>query len=145
MKPSEVAARMVVAEDLGLSLFFRQTGEYVVWHVLPDSIAAEDEKIQPGDIVCEIDGISLHHKSVAEVNTILMTTKSDNTVMLVRKTQDVSVEFDLVHIVMPKLAPSLSPSLTKTRQSMLRPDITDLISTGDPSISMSEHPSFEVH
>ena len=144
MKPSEVAARIVVAEDLGLSLFFRQTGEYVVWHVLPDSIAAKDQKIQPGDVVCEIDGISLHHKSVAEVNKILMTAKSDNTVMLVRKTQDPSVEFNLVRMLMPKLAPPLSPSLTKARQSMLCPDDTDLIATGDPSISMAEHPSFEV-
>jgi hypothetical protein len=145
MKPSEVAARMVVAEDLGLSLFFRETGEYVVSYVLPDSIAAEDEKIQPGDIVCEIGGIPLHHKSVPEVNEILMTTKSDNTVMLVCKTQGVSVEFDLVHMGRPKLESSPSLSLTEARQSMLRPDVTDLIATGDPSISMAEKPSFEVH
>ena len=46
MLPSEVAARMVVVEDLGLSLFLDQTGEYVVSYVLPDSVAAEYDKIQ---------------------------------------------------------------------------------------------------
>jgi hypothetical protein len=133
MLPSEVAARMVVAEDLGLSLFLDQTGEYVVSYVLPDSLAAEYEKIQPGDVVREIDGVSLHRKPVAEVNKILMTTKPDNTVaMLVCKTQDASVESNLVIMERPKSAPSSSPSLTKARQSMLHPDITDLISTGDP-------------
>lgn len=146
MLPSEVAARMVVAEDLGLSLFLDQTGEYVVSYVLPDSVAAEYEDIQPGSVVREIDGVSLHFKPVAEVNKILMTTKPDKTVaMLVCKTQDESVESNLVIMLRPKFVSLPSRSLTKARESMLHPDITDMASTGDLSASMAVHPSFEVY
>ena len=64
MLPSEVATRMVVAEDIGLSLFLDHTGEYVVSYVLPESLAAEYEKIQPGDVVREIEGVLVHRKPV---------------------------------------------------------------------------------
>jgi C-terminal processing protease CtpA/Prc len=147
---SRVAARIVVAKDLGLSLFLDlpdQTGEYVVSYVLPDSPAAEKEKIQPGDFVREIDGVSLHRKTVAEVNKILMTTKPENTVaMLVFKTQYAPADAtNLVIMVRPKLALSSSPSLTKARQSTLRLDLTDLIATRDVGVSMAVDPSFEVY
>ena len=134
---------MVVAEDIGLSLFLDHTGEYVVSYVLPDSLAAEYEKIQPGDIVREIEGVSVHRKPVSEVSKLLKATKPDNTVaMLVCRTQDGTVESNLVIMVRPNSAPS--HSLTKARQSMLHPDITDLLATGDLSVSMAVHPSFEV-
>ena len=140
----------MVAKDLGLSLFLDlpdQTGEYVVSYVLPDSPAAEKEKIQPGDFVREIDGVSLHRKTVAEVNKILMTTKPENTVaMLVFKTQYAPADAtNLVIMVRPKLALSSSPSLTKARQSTLRLDLTDLIATRDVGVSMAVDPSFEVY
>ena len=146
---SRVASRIVVAEDLGLSLFLDlpdQTGEYVVSYVFPDSPAAEKGKIQQGDFVREIDGVSLHRKTVAEVNQILMTTKPENTVaMLVFKTQDASAEAaNLVTMVRPKLALSSSPPLTKARQSIPRLDLTDLIATRDLGVSMAVDPSFEV-
>ena len=146
---SLVASRMVVAEDLGLSLFFDQThvqtGEYVVSYVLPDSPAAEQEKIQPGDFVREIDGVSLHRKTVAEVDKMLIATKPDSTVsMLVFKAQDASLEPNLVIMVRPKLAPSSLPPLTQAKQ-MLLPDLTDLIATGELSASMTVDPSFEVY
>ena len=137
---------MVVAEDLGLSLFFRQTGEYVVWHVLPDSMAAEDEKIQPGDIVRDINGVSLHGKTVAEVDKMLIVTKPDSTVsMLVFQAQDASLEPNLVIIERPKLVPSPSLPLTQARRSLLDPDPTDLIATGELSASIAVDSSFEVY
>jgi hypothetical protein len=146
MLPSEVAARMVVTEDLGLSLFLDQSGEYVISYVLPGSLAAEYEEIQPGNVVREIDGVSVLRKPVAEVNKILRTTRPDNTVsMLVCKTQDASVDSNFVIMKRPNLAPSSSMSLTNARQSMMYPDITDLIATGDLSLSMAGHPSFEVY
>jgi hypothetical protein len=87
MLPSEVSARLVVAEDLGLALFLDQTGSYVVSYVLSDSSAAEQEKIQPGDIVREIDGVSLHRKTVAEVKFMLIATKPGSTVSMHGPTQ----------------------------------------------------------
>ena len=146
MLPSEVAARMVVTEDIGLSLFLDQSGEYVISYVLPGSLAAEYEEIQPGNFVREIDGVSLLCKPVAEVNRMLRTTRPDNTVsMLVCKTQDASVDSNFVIMERQKLAPSSAMSLTNARQSMMYPDITDLIATGDLSFSMAGHPSFEVY
>ena len=146
MLSSEVAARMVVAADLGLSLVLHQTGEYVVSYVLPNSPAAEQEKIQPGDIVGEIDGVSLHRKTVAEVDKMLITTKPGSTVsMLVFKAQDVAVEPNLVIMERPKLVPSSSPTLTQARQSILRPDLTDLLATGELSASTAVESSFEVY
>jgi hypothetical protein len=146
MLPSEVAVRLVVAEDLGLSLFLDQTGSYVVSYVLPDSSAAEQEKIQPGDIVRDINGVSLHGKTVAEVDKMLIVTKPDSTVsMLVFQAQDASLEPNLVVMERPKLVPSSSPPLIQARQSMLRSDLTDLIATGELSASMAVDSSFEVY
>jgi hypothetical protein len=146
MLPSEVSARLVVAEDLGLSLFLDQTGSYVVSYVLPDSSAAEQEKIQPGDIVREIDGVSLHRKTVTEVKFMLIATKPGSTVsMLVGKKQHASLEPNLVIMERPKLVPSSSPPLIQARQSMLRSDLTDLIATGELSASMAVDSSFEVY
>ena len=147
---SLVASRMVVAADLGLSLVLdqthAQTGEYVVSYVLPNSPAAEQEKIQPGDIVGEIDGVSLHRKTVAEVDKMLITTKPGSTVsMLVFKAQDAAVEPNLVIMERPKLVPSSSPTLTQARQSILRPDLTDLLATGELSASTAVESSFEVY
>jgi hypothetical protein len=146
MLPSEVSARLVVAEDLGLALFLDQTGSYVVSYVLPDSSAAEQEKIQPGDIVREIDGVSMHRKTVDEVKFMLIATKPGSTVsMLVCKRQHASLEPNLVILEMPKLVPLSSPPLTQARQSMLRSDLTDLIATGELSASMAVVSSFEVY
>ena len=146
---SLVAARLVVAEDLGLSLFLDQThvqtGEYVVSYVLPDSPAAEQEKIQPGDIVREIDGFSLHRKTVAEVDKMLITTKLGSTVsMLVFKAQDASLEPNLVIMKRPRLVPSSSP---QARRSLLGPDLTDVIATatGELSAAMAVDSSSEVY
>ena len=146
MLPSEVSARLVVAEDLGLSLFLDQTGSYVVSYVLPDSSAAEQEKIQPGDIVRDINGVSLHGKTVAEVDKMLIVTKPDSTVsMLVFQAQDASLEPNLVIIERPKLVPSPSLPLTQARRSLLDPDPTDLIATGELSASIAVDSSFEVY
>ena len=146
MLPSEVSARLVVAEDLGLALFLDQTGSYVVSYVLPDSSAAEQEKIQPGDIVREIDGVSMHRKTVDEVKFMLLATKPGSTVsLLVCKRQHASLEPNLVILEMPKLVPLSSPPLTQARQSMLRSDLTDLIATGELSASMAVDSSFEVY
>jgi C-terminal processing protease CtpA/Prc len=147
---SLVASRMVVAEDHGFSLFLDQThvqtGEYVVSYVLPDSPAAEQEKIQPGDIVRDINGVSLHGKTVAEVDKMLIVTKPDSTVsMLVFQAQDASLEPNLVIIERPKLVPSPSPPLTQARRSLLDPDPTDLIATGELSASIAVDSSFEVY
>ena len=147
---SLVASRMVVAEDHGFSLFLDQThvqtGEYVVSYVLPDSPAAEQEKIQPGDIVRDINGVSLHGKTVAEVDKMLIVTKPDSTVsMLVFQAQDASLEPNLVIIERPKLVPSPSLPLTQARRSLLDPDPTDLIATGELSASMAVDSSFEVY
>jgi hypothetical protein len=149
---SLVAARLVVAEDLGLSLFLDQThvqtGEYVVSYVLPDSPAAEQEKIQPGDIVREIDGFSLHRKTVAEVDKMLITTKLGSTVsMLVFKAQDASLEPNLVIMKRQRLVPSSSPPLTQARRSLLGPDLTDVIATatGELSAAMAVDSSSEVY
>lgn len=144
MLPSEVAARMVVAEDLGLTLFLHQNGNYIISYVLPDSLAAEYEEIQPGDVVREIDGVSLLRKPIAEVNKILRTSRPDNTVaMLVCKTQGASVDSNFVIMERPKFAPSSSLSLTQARKSMLFPDIKDLIAKED--LSFTGHASFEVY
>lgn len=136
----------MVTEDLGLCLFLdHQSGEYVISYVLPGSLAAEYEEIQPGNFVREIDGVSLLRKPVAEVNKILRTTRPDNTVsMLVCTTQDASMDSNFVIMERPKLALSSSMSLTSARQSMMYPDITDLI-VQDLSFSMAGHPSFEVY
>ena len=147
---SLVASRMVVAEDHGFSLFLDQThvqtGEYVVSYVLPDSPAAEQEKIQPGDIVRDINGVSLHGKTVAEVDKMLIVTKPDSTVsMLVFQAQDASLEPNLVIIERPKLVPSPSLPLTQARRSLLDPDPTDLIATGELSASIAVDSSFEVY
>jgi len=146
MLPSEVAVRLVVAEDLGLSLFLDQTGEYVVSYVLPDSSATEQEKIQPGDIVRDINGVSLHGKTVAEVKFMLIVTKPGGTVsMLVCKKQHASLEPNLVIMERPKLVPSSSPPLTQARRSLLGPDLTDVIATGELSAAMAVDSSSEVY
>jgi C-terminal processing protease CtpA/Prc len=135
----------VVAEDLGLSLFLDHAGDYVVSYVLPDSSAAEQEKIQPGDIVREIDGFSLHRKTVAEVDKMLITTKLGSTVsMLVFKAQDASLEPNLVIMKRQRLVPSSSP---QARRSLLGPDLTDVIATatGELSAAMAVDSSSEVY
>ena len=134
---------MVIVEDIGLSLFFGKDGEYVVSYILADSLASEYEKIQVGDVVHEVDSVALNRKTVAAVNQLL-NSKTGTIAMTVSRTKkDSTMESNLVIMVRPSLAPSPSP-LAKARQSMMHPDVSELISSSDLHASMAAQPSFEV-
>ena len=58
-----------------------------------------------------------------------------------RVSKDASVESNVVKLERPKLA-AWTPRSRQTTGTM---DLTDLVATGDPSVSMAVHPSFKVH
>lgn len=139
--PSQVAARMIVVEDLGFALFSHQNGDYVVSFVLPGSVASEYEKLAPGDIVSEIDGVLVRKRPLADVSQLLTGKHGSTVALLVCRGQDAETlackESNLVIMARPSV-PVVSPSpLAKARDSMMHPDLSELLATGDFNASMA--------
>jgi hypothetical protein len=101
--------------------------------------------LSQGATVHEIDGVSIAKRPVAEVNQLLKGSPGSTLAMLVIKggepTNASSMQANLVIMARPNVAQSATP-LQKARESMLHPDVSDLISMGDLSVVVQ--PSYVV-
>ena len=137
--PSQVAARMIVVEDLGFSLLAHHNGDYVVSYVLAGSVASEYEKIAPGDRVSEIDGVLVRRLQVSDVSKLLLhglQAKPGGTVALLLCR---GKESNLVIMARPSIPPVSPSPLSKARDSMMHPDLSEMLHPGD--LSMAAQPS----
>lgn len=133
--PSQVAARMIVVEDLGFSLFAHHNGDYVVSYVLAGSVASEYEKIAPGDRVSEIDGVLVRGLQVSDVSKLVLhglQAKPGGTVALLLCR---GKESNLVIMARPSIPPVSPSPLSKARDSMMHPDLSEMLHPGDLSIA----------
>ena len=138
MLPSEVAKRMIVADDMGFALFLDQNEDFAVSYILEGSVAAKYEKFKPGDVVREIDGVVVKNMTVSKVEELLTGEPGSTLAMLVTRHEAVALlESNLVIMARPSASPSQSP-LRKARASMRHPDVSFM-----SDASMTVHPSLQ--
>jgi len=119
----------------------------VVSFVLAGSVASEYEKMAPGNIVSEIDGVLVRKRPLTDVSKLLTGKHGSTVALLVRRGQDAetpaSKESNLVIMARPSI-PLVSPSpLAKARDSMMHPDLSELLATGVFNASMAVQPSMD--